>query len=193
MWLEDADIDTLLNDAHSDLRSYPTKSPRASLLNSTRMYELLLNALNEMNASQGSDQGGGPLADQIDLFVTTTDLNGLEAPIKLTDKSADEKIYRMVFHFQSDGPRPGDFERPFNRMLAFAARCTSSFPVAFEPMSFNSMQPNSQEEQDYKKFFERYVNRDAEYERRQFADGGFLDNKPFSYAIDAIASQMKVP
>jgi patatin-related protein len=186
MWLEKADLDTLLNDAQSDLRNNPTKDPKASLLNSTRMYELLLNALNNMNEAQDSGMHGAPLADQIDLFVTATDLNGLEAPIELTDKSADEKINRMMFHFHADGGEAGDFDKSFNRMLAFAARCTSSFPVAFEPMSFGAIQPNNQEKQKYQKFFERYVSRDAEFESRPFADGGILDNKPFSYAIDAI-------
>ncbi len=175
MWLKDADIGKLLNDAAG--------SERTSLLNSPMMYDLLLDALNQMDATLGA--GGKPLADQIDLFVTTTDLNGLPAPIELTDKWADEKMYRMMFHFQS-GDTPGDFARRFNRMLAFAARCTSSFPVAFEPMSFQSIEPSDQEEQTYSKFFERYTRREAKYEDRPFADGGILDNKPFSYAIDAI-------
>jgi patatin-related protein len=172
MWLEDADIGTLLNDAAG--------SERTSLLNSPRMYDLLLDALNRMG-----DAGGPPLADQIDLFVTTTDLNGLPAPIELTDKWADEKMYKMMFHFQS-GDTPGDFARGFNPMLAFAARCTSSFPVAFEPMLFKSIDPTDPEEQTYSKFFERYARREAKYDDRPFADGGILDNKPFSYAIDAI-------
>ena len=186
MWLDKADIDTLLNDAKSGLRQYPTGDSKASLLNSTRMYGLLVEALDKMDAPLVKDEGGSPLADQIDLFVTTTDLNGLDAPIELTDNWANEKMHRMMFHFHAAGNDAGEFDRPFNRMLALAARCTSSFPAAFEPMSFGAIHPTAGEEGAYAKFFDRYGNRDAPYRDRPFADGGILDNKPFSYAIDAI-------
>lgn len=181
MWLREADIDRLLNDriAHS------SQTGKTSLLNSQRMYDLLLEALARMETAP-KDQSGGPLADQIDLFVTATDLNGLPAPIELTDKAIEERIHRMVFHFCEDD---GHFQEKFNPMLAFAARCTSSFPVAFEPMKFASAFPELQESQKeiFGRFFERYEALGADYKHRPFADGGYLDNRPFSYAVEALA------
>lgn len=42
----------------------------------------------------------------------------------------------------------------------------------------------------FQSFFANYIGKDASrqasFDRRLFADGGYLDNKPFSYAIDTI-------
>ena len=185
-WLDEADMDTLLNDSKSELLKYPSGTPKTSLLNSQRMYGLLLKALRKMDGAP-QDPGGKPLANEIDLFATATDLPGLFAPIELTDGTAGERIHKMVFHFRCDADDcPGDFSPDYNRMLAFAARCTSSFPVALEPMAFDDIGPTPEERERFKKFFERYEVSNARYSDRPFADGGYLDNKPFGHAIEAI-------
>jgi hypothetical protein len=78
------------------------------------------------------------------LFVTTTDLHGVVLPIRLTDEVIYERRHKNVFHFiypregySADGneqPTDRDFTLDNNPFLAYAARCTSPFPFAFEPM-----------------------------------------------------------
>ncbi|MGD0580691.1 MAG: hypothetical protein ABSC08_17410, partial [Bryobacteraceae bacterium] len=48
MWLDQADIDTLLNDGKSEPASFPPGPKTTSLLNSTRMYGLLHQAFEKM-------------------------------------------------------------------------------------------------------------------------------------------------
>lgn len=173
-WTEDADIGLLLNDraiAASGLRR------TESLLDGGHMYEVLRRTI------EGITGNGRPLAEMVDLFVTATDLQGLPAPIHLTGARLDEKIHKSVFHFAYDGGRDGrnDFAPEYDGMLAFAARCTSSFPVAFPPMRFSDM-PRDAQKPEYAGFFRA----GWAHEDRLFADGGYLDNRPFSHAIDLI-------
>lgn len=173
-WTEDADIGQLLNDrviSASGLRR------TESLLDGGHMYDILRRTI------RGITGNGRPLSEMVDLFVTATDLQGLPAPIHLTGARLDEKIHKTVFHFAYDEGREGrnDFAPEYDGMLAFAARCTSSFPVAFPPMRFSDM-PRDAQKPEYAGFFRR----GWAHEDRLFADGGYLDNRPFSHAIDLI-------
>src|ERR1039458_8913555 len=54
------------------------------------------------------------------------------------ERMIEERVHKASFHFVYGPGRPGDpndFTKTYNPMLAFASRCTSSFPVAFEPMT----------------------------------------------------------
>src|SRR5262249_22826151 len=93
---------------------------------------------------------------------------------------------------------PNDFLAECNPMLAFAARCTSSFPAAFEPMKLehvDRLKPGFSMEVDqggwgFAKFFrkfERFGNMPVA--RRPLADGGYLNNKPLRYVIDSIRNR----
>lgn len=203
-WLEDADLDTLLNDKSSDLRTYPNPSGRtASLLNSERMYATIHKTLADMNAGVPSADGHAGFADEIDLFVTATDLNGLWTPLRLADKTINERMHKTAFRFRYSDFGPGtmnDFKAEFDPMLAFAARCTSSFPAAFEPMTLeriektldrNNLGSFQEAKCRFERFFPNYLRiadgqNEPGFHQRLFADGGYLDNKPFSYAIDLI-------
>ncbi len=173
-WTEDADIGLLLNDrmiSASGLRRTESR------LDGGHMYDVLRRTIN------GITGNGQPLSEMVDLFVTATDLQGLPAPIHLTGARLDEKIHKTVFHFACDGVPGGrnDFTPEYDDMLAFAARCTSSFPVAFPPMRFSDM-PRDAQKPEYAGFFRSgWAHGD-----RLFADGGYLDNRPFSHAIDLI-------
>jgi patatin-related protein len=221
-WLEKAQLDSLLNDKmFSRFRRQTT-----SLLDSEYMYKTIFETLSEFNAEDQSTPSAGAFADQIDLFVTATDLNGLYAPIQLADAMIEERIHRAVLHFQyvstemrealglASNPEdtPNHFTRDYDPMLAFAARCTSSFPVAFEPMTFEKIEPAvraqrrtlHEAKRRFGEFFSAYRAQGAGFhfdadgeqrtgsaseialEERPFADGGALDNRPFSYAIDLI-------
>jgi patatin-related protein len=220
LWLEEGDVGVLINDKRSAIESLKTgfSSPR-SLLNSRRMYRKLLDALKGMDPdprSGGSGAAGGRpagMVPEIDLFVTATDLQGLPLPLSLSDKVVYEYRHRSVFNFKkSGGDESGrdDFTAGNNPFLAFAARCTSSFPFAFEPMRLDDADGGRIDPQ-WEKFYKEYLLDEAQvdaetkfrhpeiqpgadgrydlFTRRAFADGGYLDNKPFSYAIGAIGTR----
>jgi patatin-related protein len=195
-WREQADLDTLLNDGGSKPGKYPTDTPKRSLLNGRRMYALLVKAMNDM---QDNTTVSVPLAKEIDLFVTTTDLNGVISPIGLADEVIEERVHKADFHFvysQTRAGKPNDFIPAYDEMLAFAARCTSSFPLAFEPMrpidadpvvpGFSAKLGNTNADV-YRQFFLRFnVRGSLPPAQRSLADGGYLQNKPFSFVIDTI-------
>jgi patatin-related protein len=197
MWMDQADIDTLLNDGGSDPASFPPGPKTTSLLNSTRMYGLLYRAFENMDVKQ---RIGTPLADEVDLFVTTTDLDGVATPIQLADRMIEERVHKASFHFVYGPGRPGrpnDFTETYNPMLAFASRCTSSFPIAFEPMTLEHVDRRIpglalaiQQNPDHalRKFFTQFErnNPGLSFVRRPLADGGYLNNKPFSFVIDQV-------
>ncbi len=143
LWIEEGDIDKLVNDASSIAGlQLQQQVPPKSLLNSQRMYWKLLEALNEMDKRESStDQfgsSGEALVDELDLYTTATDIAGQVINVQLADKTVQERRHRNVFHFQyrrDEGGEPrNDFTRGNNPFLAFVARCTSAFPIAFEPM-----------------------------------------------------------
>ncbi|MGH9647299.1 MAG: DUF3376 domain-containing protein [Bryobacteraceae bacterium] len=145
LWVDQADAHELFNQ---------DKLPR-SLLSSETMHARLLEAL------AGMEPGTTPLQAEIDVFITATDLEGLELPIELADKTVFEKRHRNVLHFRF-GDCENDFARERNPFLASAAQATSAFPFAFEPVCVQA---------------------------RVFSDGGCLDNKPFSYAVQALSQR----
>ncbi|HWY48351.1 MAG TPA: patatin-like protein, partial [Bryobacteraceae bacterium] len=164
LWLDQAEVQTLLN---------RDKVPR-SLLSSQTMYTRLLDALDGMESASTI-----PLQTEMDVFITATDIHGLELPIELADKTVFEKRHKNVFHLRL-GDRENDFTSEKNPFLAFAARATSAFPFAFEPACL------SDSRSDFRQFFPDYG---GEFTTRAFGDGGYLDNKPFTHAIQALSQR----
>lgn len=203
LWKTEGDLDKLLNDRGSQLDLYPSRQPATSLLNSQRMYAKLFDAMDALDATPRA--GVAPMASEIDLFVTATDLHGIYKPIELADSTPEERIHRMVFRFRCESaevaalrevPPVNQFTAAYNAMLAFAARCTSSFPAAFEPMKLDDIAKVRPEvdlsKPEVTEFFDRYAKQGETPQRtrtRLFADGGYLDNRPFSYPIEAISSR----
>ncbi len=148
LWLDQADVQDLLN--HDKL-------PR-SLLSSQTMHARLLDALDGMERN-GTKRHS--LQAEMDVFITATDIQGLELPIELADKTVFEKRHKNVFHLRF-GDGENQFAQEQNPFLAFAARATSAFPFAFEPVCLKG---------------------------RAFSDGGCLDNRPFTYAIQALSQR----
>jgi patatin-related protein len=168
LWLEQADFQALLN---------RDKLPR-SLLSSQTMQARLTEALEGMEADSST-----PLQPEMNVFITATDIQGLELPIQLADKMVLEKRHKNVFHLRfRDGEN--QFARDKNAFLAFAACATSAFPFAFEPASLGSTGDGLQ------LFFPDYVAQPGSaYAAREFGDGGYLDNKPFTHAIQALSQR----
>jgi patatin-related protein len=217
LWVEEGDIGRLINDKGSlkNLAGLKNQKPPLSLLNSRRMYLKLLDALDGMEgATPAADAPGSPYVDELDLFITTTDLEGMPLPLRLADKIVYERRHRNVFHFKyaardaTGGEGRNDFVRENNPFLAFAARATSSFPFAFEPMrlcdidDLLDLSPRYRGVADCKsssKRWQRYFTESIDpqsdtdrlrFSKRSFADGGDLDNKPFSYATETLARRL---
>ena len=149
LWLDQADAKDLLN------RDW---LPR-SLLSSRLMHTRLSDAFGDMDRTVSS-----PLQPEMDVFVTATDIQGVDVPIQLTDKVVSENRHKSVFHLRF-GNGENRFARSRNWFLALAARATSAFPFAFEPVCMTNS-------------------------GRAFIDGGFLDNKPFSHAVEALSRRI---
>lgn len=210
LWINEGDIDKLINDGQSlnGLQGITLKQQPESLLNSERMYIKLLDAFEQMEELQpttsdfsNTNSFTSPYVTDLDLYVTATNIRGQIVPIQLADQTVSEKNHRHVFHFvfSTDESSEGrnDFQSKNNPFLAFCARCTSAFPLAFEPMTLKDAEStlrklgkyNKQLFNEWKeKFLRKYedINNSQNIEEQAFGDGGYLDNKPFSYAIDEI-------
>jgi len=211
LWVTEGDIETLINDKRSIEKPLSLQDPPTSLLNSERMYFKLLEAFEGMDKSvpPRSESDESPFVDELDLFVTSTDLQGVVLPIRLSDDLVYERRHRNVMHFLYSQPSVSgeqtrnDFFGAYNPFLAFAARCTSSFPFAFEPMClsdtdsilarltrYNSNGDCRSDSKLWQRFYRDYLDprgvSTVPFPNRAFGDGGYLDNKPFSYATEAL-------
>ncbi|MBL8062529.1 MAG: patatin-like protein [Anaerolineales bacterium] len=216
IWLEQGDIGKLINDKDSAVSGLALKDPPSSLLNSHRMYYHLLKALHEMDMGKRIEAPDGlsPFVEELDLNITATDIRGLTVELPVSNAHVQEMRYRNVFRFHystmdaagweieagkgadENKEYSNDFTQANNPLLAYVARCTSSFPFAFEPMQLDDVK-NVLSLKDFKQFygydpktwndfFKDYVKVDDEFSRRSFGDGGYIDNKPFSYATEAL-------
>lgn len=214
LWVKEGDVRTLLNDKRSIEGPLKLQDPPASLLNSQRMYFELLKAFDSMDETRANP---APFVDELDLFVTTTDLSGVTLPIRLSDGVVYERRHRNVLRFMysnrflyahkdagAELKDRNDFEAKFNPFLAYAARCTSAFPAAFEPMClcdtdaildgylpYANMENCRSDSTNWQRFYKDYLNpsgvNTVKFPKRPFADGGYLDNRPFTYATETIA------
>lgn len=216
LWTDQGDIGKLINDRESveEIPGLALQKPPKSLLNGQRMYRKLLDALDEMEQGKPSLTGAqSPYVEKLDLFVTSTDFHGLPVPLRLADKVVEELRHRNVYHLQygelTDKGVRNDFLADKNPFLAFAARSTSAFPYAFDPMKLGDIDPVlgtaplyqhlqnvGRNRELWQQFFPAYRQLDSafhaeeyDFTDRPFVDGGYLDNKPFSYAMDALASR----
>src|SRR5207247_634255 len=161
LWLSEGDLGKLLNDKRSiqDLRGFKLKQPQESLLNSQRMYRKLLEALDNMDTARGEntsevDKKLSPLVRELDLFITTTDIANGYSPYK--DKTSG-----------------GDWDKFFSDYLR-----NGLFDLDREARGQNATGrlPSDETSEQAKEQLR------ASFRDRSFGDGGYLDNKPFSYA-----------
>lgn len=209
LWREVADIGGLLREKGSNekLKPPPKREP-ISLLNGYRLYLEARAAMDEMKEETPGDNWRPAYVEQLDLAVTATDLDGLPLPIRLShDASIVERTHRTVFRFthgtaDAIGEDHTDFKNlddmNLELMLGFAARATSSFPFAFEPVLLKDLTDLPREKEpgvrepplDPKDVLPVHARNGAEdLDKIAFADGGYLDNKPFSYATEALRSR----
>src|SRR5215217_2263034 len=207
LWIDEGDIAKLINDEGSRLNGLEPQKPPRSLLNGQRMYRKLLEALDGMEEGKKSEaEAKSPYVEALDLFVTATDFYGLPVPLRLLGKVVEELRHRNVYQLRyssklGEGKIQNDFLAENNPFLAFVARSTSAFPFAFDPIKMTdtgnvlkTMPAYRRQRFDWsrwQRFFPVYrqPDQDLPFSERAFVDGGYLDNKPFSYAIDALASR----
>jgi patatin-related protein len=222
LWVEEGDIGLLVNDGEAykqkdtgSLKKLRPANRPPSLLDGRRMYWKLLAALHGLDEQPPATVSR--LMEQLDVWITITDLRGLLLPIELSDRIVYEPRHRSVLNFRYDateaqaGQVQNDFLPTFNPLLAFAARTTSSFPFAFEPTAledidefvalaeFSAYRQLDSTSALFEGFFADYVKARREegdtrptadfYRHDAFADGGYLDNKPFSWALKSIAER----
>jgi patatin-related protein len=127
LWIEEGDVQRLINDKEAAERAgIEAQKPPRSLLSSIFMYRNLFDALQSMDGEEaGGKTARYSLVDELDLFVTVTDVVGLPLTLRLLDKPVSEKRYRNVLRFRYDGGRTGrplnNFRKEYNPLLAFAA------------------------------------------------------------------------
>jgi patatin-related protein len=197
LWVNDGDIGALINDrqAYRDLPAHVTAPDEpASLLASDRMFVKLREAFDAMAHGIG-DAAESRLVEELDLFVTTTDIEGTPVPLRLFDKVVYERRHKQRLHFSypslvgGANDRGHDFAQEHHPFLAFAARCTSSFPFAFEPMTIERLRRLCPGIDDARlaEWREHFAEGPKPEDGRTFGDGGYLDNKPFSHVVDALS------
>ena len=215
IWLDQGDMSLLINDKKSEtgLGGLKINNAPSSLLNSQRMYFHLFKALHEMETGGQltTSRGLSPFVDELDLNITATDIRGLTIALPVSNARVRELRFRNVFRFHYSTTKAAgnikmnsedvteysnDFKMVNNPFLAYAARCTSSFPFAFEPMRLDdiaSVLRTTDFKDDYKyqpdvwtKFYKDYHKSGDDFPQRAFGDGGYLDNKPFSYATETL-------
>lgn len=167
LWRENGDIAKLLRNEHD--------TGTDSVLDSEGYYhEHLLGALNGMNGAKSQPASLPSETTELDLFVTGTNVHGkVQTIYDDLGHPVDVKDHRGVFKLAYRKGRKNDFASGAEEELARLARLTSCFPVAFAPVKIDSQSPRLRE----------WGKLDGD---AVFLDGGILDNKPFSYTIDAI-------
>ncbi|MCW3051875.1 MAG: Patatin, partial [Chthonomonadales bacterium] len=226
LWLEDGALETLLNDKKTVDR---VRDPRVqlsktveSLLNSQRMYCILYNGLQNMEKKPSLPNARSPFLDELELYLTRTDIHGMPVAIRLSDNTVIKELqHRDFVHFsyterverlpvtenQPETNKPVQLQSTIindllannDPFLAYASRCTSAFPFAFEPMTLQDIRPlaytsDSDFESDVKRWLQSFnhevdvTNEDVEkrFRERPFTDGGVLNNKPFGFATDTL-------
>ena len=221
LWVTEGDIGVLINDAKSyvglNLSLSDDTGEPWSLLNSRRMYLALLKALRGMDEEKkAAPEGKSPLVDELDLYVTATDMFGKPIEMRLADDVVSEFRYRNVFQFRYRSMRASDLDQTdfgpkINPFLAFAARATSAHQAAFSPVRLNDVslitaknptdppgEEFSAEAKELRDFYRDYLlqragnaNKDPEalakaFQGVWFVDGGTLDNKPFSFVVEEL-------
>ena len=229
LWVTEGDIGILLNDEESydklkfTLNDDDYPGEPWSLLNSRRIHLRLVQALRKMEVTRKEKlddptcrTGESPLVDELDLFVTATDMQGLVVQMRLADKLAKEYRHRNVFRFRYRGKRAtdtklNDLTPENNAFLAFAARATSAHQAAFSPVKFDDSTHivakhalDGERRADDTKLHSLYqdyllqrsdesnvaplnlAELAAAFRRVWFVDGGTLDNKPFSFVVEQL-------
>lgn len=218
LWIEHGDIGGLVPDSNpkrfvgalskwlgaSDERAWQVGAGwqllrRKPVLNGEQMSRWLYDAFKRMDATPGATGTLVPDDLALELFVPMTDFHGYEREFPIESPAfIRDRTHRHVMAFRRDASN-SHFTAKYNHALAFAARATSSFPAAFEPITFEAYGgavDEAEPEAHHKAhadlggcandFFKAYEANHADGSKAYFVDGGVLNNYPFAPAITAI-------
>lgn len=238
LWVDEGDIGRLINDAQAvaDLPVAPADPPRAPL-SGDRVYLKLLDALDGMGDDDAPAAPGAlsPNVDELDLFVTATDVRGWRTSLAVADARPDERRFATAFQLRYraiDGdalggplilgsarerplalaPSRNDFLAANNPFLAFVARATSAHQASLQPFRLSDVCRLLAAHPAYRRepwviagdphpawprlyppaYRAAQAGAGTPFFQRDFADGGVLDSKPFSYVLDTIARRSRV-
>lgn len=157
---------------------------------------MLLDAVVSLGEPDPRSKALLPPGYPFDLFVTVTDFYGHAETLKIhSPREVQEREHRLVISFHDSGT---DLKGHRNigdaADLAFAARCTASFPGAFPPATLTEMDHALQQSGQSWRGRTAFVRRaladilasGADPEAAAFIDGSVLNNKPFGQAISAL-------
>jgi patatin-related protein len=161
--------------------------PKLPPLAGNRMLKWLGGAFSEMD---GHGQGTlMPPGLALNLFVTTTDINGYNRQVPIADPTAiNTVVNKHVFEF-TDRDGVGNLDGAHNHALAFAARATSCFPGAFPATKLADIEHGEARDSFPSEFCRVYELAGSPVDQTFFVDGGVLDNFPFKHAVHAIAGK----
>lgn len=173
LWLEQGSFGRLLRDPNAATTPSLLKGDE-QLLSGLR--DGLQSIIAEGDAGQGSgapDHGDRPPTD---VFITTTLLDG--QPSRFVDEYHTlvcDVDHHGLFHFDTERLTG----KPAADRLALAARCSASFPVAFEPAHLTIGPDSDANHPD--------MNNLSNVTRSSYvADGGLLANRPIAAAVRAV-------
>lgn len=193
VWLGIGGLDNLLHK--------PDDEGITSLLRGNEWFHpQILKAFDELVGEDPAPASQAPI-----LLNLTTTLLDAESHERLDDFGAviEDAVHRASWRFErldtaaprqdttsagapatpAPAPAHDDFaDRQIVARLAFAARATASFPVAFEPVCYEPSDPLFKASDAFR--IEGRPPGDAK--ARLLLDGGILDNKPFEAALEAI-------
>jgi patatin-related protein len=181
LWLEKGDFLALLRK--------PDEEDVSSVLDSRGYYHKSLTQAFQMIDDHPF---GERYESEIDLFVTGTDVHG-RVFTEFDDQGnpIDVKEHRSVFMLSYRPERKNEFDRKDIDALAKLCRLTSCFPVAFEPVHVCDPGARPADWSDQDVATDETLRRWGKLTHDAFfLDGGLLDNKPFSYTVNAIFGRL---
>jgi patatin-related protein len=208
-WFSHGDL-LALTDSHSPITASLTAGWHLvrgkPVLDGQAMVTWLGTALDQMDQTPAPP---GPMdslvvpGHSLDLFVTTTDFFGSRRALDLNDGATadgpqvEERSYPQLMHFSyppgvaappgTSGPPGSAFGKRNNPALVFAARSTSSFPVAFQPLDPKDV-PGYDADTARQLFPGYRLNGEDPY-RALFVDGGLRQNSPFDPVLETMLSR----
>jgi patatin-related protein len=199
LWIDEGDLKKLLRAPRigglrtravlAAARQLVMLSRPTSPLRGEQMSRLLLAAMTDMDRSAAGSTLL-PAGGSLELFVTTTDLQGFDVlvPSGVGGASQRDRYHAQALEFRAGRQDTDAFGSQGTPALAFSARATSSFPGAFAPVSLRSFDDEAGTRVtvagDLFRF--QYDEHGKRAEDAWFVDGGVLDNAPFDLVIDAI-------
>lgn len=177
VWLDTAGLERLL-------RAPDEKEPASLLRGNDWFLPKIRDAFETLARGNPSAADAVPVL----LSLTTTLLDG-QGHRRLDDfgEVVEDTVHRAWWRFERSGDGDAFADRQIVDQLAFAARATASFPVAFEPARYDPCAAPFQGVKPPRLSVRLPGGGQAVQDVRYLLDGGILDNKPFEAALDGIS------